>query len=152
MIAGNNNIEPINVFLIGNNPIELSNIYEKLKEIRSKTYQTEIGFELRGLFKKIMKFNPACILIDDNVERSYMKKLTLKLASNKHTRDIPITILKNANRDSYITNAEEFVLKESVTAELLSRSIVNSIRLKKMRTRISLMYRKRKSQVKSWLS
>lgn len=152
MIAGNNNIEPINVFLIGNNPIELSNIYEKLKEIRSKTYQTEIGFELRGLFKKIMKFNPACILIDDNVERSYMKKLTLKLASNKHTKDIPITILKNANRDSYITNAEEFVLKESVTAELLSRSIVNSIRLKKMRTRISLMYRKRKSQVKSWLS
>jgi len=152
VIAGNNNIEPINVFLIGNNPIELSNIYEKLKEIRSKTYQTEIGFELRGLFKKIMKFNPACILIDDNVERSYMKKLTLKLASNKHTKDIPITILKNANRDSYITNAEEFVLKESVTAELLSRSIVNSIRLKKMRTRISLMYRKRKSQVKSWLS
>ncbi len=152
MIAGNNNIEPINVFLIGNNPIELSNIYEKLKEIRSKTYQTEIGFELRGLFKKIMKFNPACILIDDNVERSYMKKLTLKLASNKHTKDIPITILKNSNRDSYITNAEEFLLKDSVTGELLSRSIVNSIRLKKMRTRIALMYRKKKSQVKNWIS
>lgn len=152
MIAGNNNIEPINVFLIGNNPIELSNIYEKLKEIRNKTYQTEIGFELRGLFKKIMKFNPACILIDDNVERSYMKKLTLKLASNRHTKDIPITILKNSNRDSYITNAEEFLLKDSVTSELLSRSIGNSIRLKKMRTRISLMYKKRKSQVKRWIS
>lgn len=152
MIAGNNKIEPINVFLIGNNPIELSNIYEKLKEIRTKSFQTEIGFELRGLFKKIMRFNPARILIADNVERAYMRKLTLKLAANKKTRDIPITILKNANRDCYITNAEEFLLKESVTSELLSRSILNSIRLKKMRVRISAMYRKQKSNVKSWIS
>ena len=152
MVAGNNNIERINVFLIGNNPIELSSIYEKLKQIKNRSYHTEIGFEIRGLFKKIRKFNPACILIDDNVERSYMKKLRLKLAADKNTRDIPITILKNSNRDSYITNAEEFVLKESVTGELLSRSILNSIRLKQMRKNISLMYHKRKSQVKKWMS
>ncbi len=151
-MANNNTTQPINVFLIGNNPIELSSIYEKLKELKNKSFQTEFGFELRGIYKKIIRFNPACILIDDNMERSYMKKLTLKLATNKRTRDIPITILKNNNSDSYIANAEEFLLKESVTSELLSKSILNSIRLKKMRVKMSLMYRKKKSQVKSWLS
>jgi len=138
--------------LIGNNPIELSNIYDKLKEIRNKTYNAEVGFEWRGLFNRIMRFNPACILIDDNMERSYMKKLLTRLSRNKKTKDIPIAVLKSSNKDSYVSQAEEFLLKDGVTSEVLSSSIANSIKLKKMQKNLALIYKKRKSQLKNWVS
>lgn len=145
-----NNIEAINVFLIGNNPIELSNIYDKLKDIRNKTFRTEVSFDLKGLFKKIIHFNPACILIDDNVDRAYIDKLLNRLSTHKRTKNIPITVLKNFNRESFLSNAEGFLLKDNMTSELLSSSILNSIKLKKMRRNITLFYKKKKSQLINW--
>ncbi|WP_185152852.1 hypothetical protein, partial [Fulvivirga aurantia] len=68
----------------------------------------------------------------------------------KRTRNIPITILKNANKDSHYAQAEEFLLKESVTSDLLSRSITNSIRLKRMQQNVAMFYSKKKSQLSTW--
>lgn len=125
--------DSINVFLIGNNPIELSNIYEKLKGIRNKSYNAEIGFDLKGLYKKIMKFNPTCILIDDNLDKPYLTKLLAKLARGSKTKDIPVTILKNSNyHQNCIAGVQDFLLKDSITPESLSNSIMNTIRLRKM--------------------
>lgn len=143
--------DSINVFLIGNNPIELSNIYEKLKAIKSKTYNAEIGFDLKGIYKKIMKFHPSCILIDDNLEKPYLKTLLSKLSSGSKTRHIPITILKNSNYgESYLVGAQEFILKDGITSEALSKSILNSIRLRNMQEYLYTSYKKRQSQFLSF--
>lgn len=145
--------DSINVFLIGNNPIELSNIYEKLKAIKNKTYNAEIGFDLKGVYKKIMKFHPSCILIDDNLDRSYLKSLLSRLSSWSKTRDIPIAILKNSNYgESYLMGAQEFILKDGITSEALSKSILNSIRLRSMQKYLYTTYKKRQSQFLSFLS
>lgn len=145
--------DSINVFLIGNNPIELSNIYEKLKEIKNKTYHTEIGFDLKGIYKKIMKFNPKCILIDDNLEKLYMRNLLSRLSTGAKTRNIPITIIKNSNYNPVcFSGAQDFILKEGITGESLSRTIVNSIRLKGMQQYLYLSYKKRRTQLLNFFS
>lgn len=152
MLSTKNKIDSDSIFLIGNNPIELSNIYDKLKGIRTKTYQTEIVFELAGLFRKIRQFDPACIFIDDNVERSYLKKLMTRLSRNRYTREIPIAILKNDNKDTSIDNADDYLLKADITTESLSRSIINSMRARKMKLKLAKVYKSKKSMVKSWFN
>ncbi|MBL6446287.1 hypothetical protein JMN32_08205 [Fulvivirga sp. 29W222] len=145
--------DAINIFLIGNNPIELSNIYEKLKEIKTKSYHAEIGFDLKTVYKKIMRFRPSCILIDDNLEEPYLKSLLGKLSSWSKTRDIPIAILKNSNYgESYLVGAQEFILKDGITSEALSRSILNSIRLRSMQKYLYTSYKKRQSQFLNFFS
>lgn len=142
----------INVYLIGNNPIELGAVYEKLKAIKSKSYKAEIGFDLKNLFRKISKFNPACILIDDNVEKIKLRKLIKRLSNHNRTRDIPITIIKNSNyREALVEDAQEYILKESLTSERLSKTIASSIKLKKMQIYLYKTYRKSKSQFLGFL-
>lgn len=138
--------DSINVFLLGNNPIELSNIYEKLKSIRTRKFNAEIGFDLKDAYKRIMKFKPMCILIDDNLEALYLKSLIKKLSSRDNTKDIPITIIKNSNyRDTYLAEAQDFILKDGITEETLSRSILNAIKWKPMSRYVYKSYKKSRS-------
>lgn len=143
-MATNNPSDSINVLLIGNNPIDLSDIYKKLKSVKSRQYITDIRFEIRGLFKKITRNNPACILVDDNLEKKYLSKLMRKLSTSNRTKDIPIAILKNANKDNLISGAQEFLLKDKATGESISQSILNSIRIKKMQVGLGDYYVKNK--------
>ncbi|MEQ8925140.1 MAG: hypothetical protein RLO81_04965 [Fulvivirga sp.] len=146
-LSQNQPSSPINVFLIGNNPIELSSVYTQLKQIKSRVVNAEIGFELSGLLKKIKKFKPACILIDDNVERLQIKKILRKLTQNSDTRNIPITVLKNSNYNEGYCEAQDYLLKANLTSEKLSHSILNSIRFKKMHLYMLKKYRKNKSRL-----
>lgn len=142
----------INIYLIGNNPIELGVIYDKLKSIKKYTYKAEIGFDLNNIFKKIAKFNPACILIDDNMEKLSLQRLIKRLGNHNSTRNIPITVLKNSNyQEAIVKNAQEYVLKASLTSESLSRTILSSIKLKKMQAYLSKTYRKSKTQFMGFL-
>jgi len=137
----------INIYLIGNNPIELGVIYDKLKRIKNYKYRAEIGFDLKDAFKRIAKYRPACILIDDNMEKPSLRRLIKRLGNHNSTKDIPITVLKNSNfEEAVIEDAQEYVLKSSLTSESLSRTILNSIKWKKMQTYLYKTYRKRKSQ------
>lgn len=141
------NANHINIYLIGNNPVELGVIYDKLKSIEKYTYKAEIGFDLKNIFRKIAKFHPACILIDDNMEKISLQRLIKRLSNHNSTRDIPITVLKNSNyQEAIIKNAQEYVLKASLTSESLSKTILSSIKFKKMQTYLYKTYRKRTSQ------
>lgn len=140
-----NSTSSINVFLIGNNPIELSSVYEKLQNIKSNIFNAEIGFEFDGLFNRIKRFNPSCILIDDNIERVKIKKLLKKLTHNSLTKNIPVTVLKNSNYKEGFSEAQDYLLKEDLTSEKLSRSILNSIRFRRMQLFVVKKYRKNKS-------
>ncbi|UII22552.1 hypothetical protein [Fulvivirga ligni] len=143
--------ESLNVFLVGNNPIELGDIYEKLKKIKNKSYNAEIGFDIKGLYKKILHSKPSCILIDDNFDKTYLKTLVKRLASSIKTKHIPITIIKNSNyTETYLGHAQEFILKEGLTSEALSISILNAIRFKSMHAYINDKYEKSKSKLKGF--
>lgn len=143
--------ESINVFLIGNNPIELSTVYDKLKEIKSRTFKTEIGFELKGLVNKIRKFSPSCILIDDNLSRLDIVKLIKSLSSDSRTKNIPITVIKNSNYREGFGEVQDYVLKESMTSDSLASSILNAIKFKRMQFYVYKKYKKNKSRLLSFM-
>ena len=72
------NPDSLNVLLIGNNPMELGTVLDKLKEVRAQKIITEIAFDLRSILERLMRFNPNFIFIDDNIGR-------LELAGNAQT-------------------------------------------------------------------
>ncbi len=150
-ISPNHSDDSINVFLIGNNPIELSSIYDKLKDIKNKTFKTEIGFEIKGLFNKIKRFHPSCILIDDNLERFQVMEIIKKLSSDYSTKNIPIAVIKNSNYREGFGQVQEYVLKQSITSETLASSILNAIKLKRMQSFIYKKYKKNKGRLAEFL-
>lgn len=126
--------------------MELSSLYDKLKGIKGGSFKAEIGFDLKKVLRRIMHFNPGCILIDDNLGKSQLKKLMKRLTTNRKTRDIPITILKNSNTGYSVENAQDFLLKDAVTADILRSSIINSMKLKRMQVYLTKTYRKSKTE------
>ena len=140
--------DPINIFLIGNNPSDLGGIYNLLKSIKNKKFKTEVQFDAGNVLKKIAKFNPACILIDDNLERLKLTKLVRALKDHVRTRNIPITVIKNSNyTEPSIQEAQDYLLKDSLTPETLSKSIFNSIRFKRMQGYLTVNYKQKKKRI-----
>lgn len=147
-----NSTESINVLLVGNNPIDLSTVYEKIQQIKKYTVSAEVNFDIKGLFKSVGKLHPNCILIDDNIDRSLFRGLLTKLSRNPRTKDIPVAILKNNNREIYAMEAEEFILKAHVTSDELLHAILNTIRMKKTRQKLAIMYKQKKKGLARWIA
>ena len=60
-------LEPLHVLLIGNNPIDMGKILDKLHQVRSQKMDTEIAFDLKSILERLVRFRPNFILIDDNI-------------------------------------------------------------------------------------
>src|SRR5688572_19312830 len=91
------NSNSLNVLLIGNNPMEMGNVLEKLNQVRTQKIITEIAFDFKSILHRLINFNPNFIFIDDNIGRIELQLTIKQLASNRKTKDIPITILKSSN-------------------------------------------------------
>lgn len=120
-----------NVLLIGNNPIELSAIYDRLIKLKNKNFMAEIAFDVKSALKNRLNFKPSFIIIDDNIGRAQLKKIIAAFNENKDTEDIPITLLKNRNFGYSPEGVQEYVLKDNVDGESLAKALINSKRLKK---------------------
>jgi CheY-like chemotaxis protein len=142
--------EPLNVLLIGNNPIDMSRTLEKINQIRGKKIITEIAFDLQSIIERLMKFTPNFILIDDNIGRAELAQAVATLSSRRKTRNIPITVLKNSNYQeaSASTRILDYMLKQNFSAESLYTAIKNSLKFKKTQVYLYNAYRKRKGQLK----
>src|SRR5690606_10353608 len=90
-------VESLHLLLVGNNPIELSSILNKVQMIPGNKIVTEIAFDVKSLLERLSSFRPNYILIDDNIGRAELTEALEALASNKKTKDIPVTVLKNSN-------------------------------------------------------
>ena len=133
---------PLKIYMIGNNPIDVSDIYQKIREYASDSLQAEYGFDLRKSFQHILKNRPSCVLIDDNIGHRLMKKFIDRLSSHKETWDIPVAVLKNSNyRESGATSATDFILKEGLSGDSLRRAILRTIRFKRMQLLVLKGYR-----------
>src|SRR5688500_9848510 len=140
--------EPLNILLIGNNPMELGGILEKLKQVRSQKITTEIAFDLRSILERLMRFNPNFIFIDDNIGKFELKETIKQLASNRKTKDIPITVLKSSNYHEALgaSSILDYLLKQNLSTDALHNTVKNSLRFRRTQRYLYKIYQKRKRE------
>jgi hypothetical protein len=138
------------VLAVGNNPIELGHIFDRLQGITDKIIQTETAFDLKTILERLVFFRPQHIIIDDNVGRSELQVMVTRLHTKK-TRHVPITILKNSNYHETIgAGVMNFILKKNLTSESLYRELLNSLRFLESQRYWHKAFGKRRSQLSSF--
>ena len=143
------NSEPLNVLLIGNNPIDLTKTLEKLNQIHGRRIITEIAFDLRSIVERLMKFHPNYILIDDNIGKSELNQTLDTLSKSRKTKDVPITVLKNSNyHESSTSGILDYVLKQNFSAETFYSILRNSLKFKRTQLYLYNAYQRRKKQLR----
>lgn len=141
--------EPLNVLLIGNNPIDLTKTLEKLNQIHGRRVITEIAFDLRSIVERLLKFKPNFILIDDNIGKSELTQTIYTLNKSRKTKDVPITVLKNSNyQESSVSGILDYVLKQNFSAESFYSILRNSLKFKRTQVYLFNAYRERKKELR----
>jgi CheY-like chemotaxis protein len=143
--------EPLNVLLIGNNPIDMGKTLEKLNQIKGRKIITEIAFDLKSIVERLIRFNPNYILIDDNIGKTELDLTVDTLSRTRKTKNIPITVLKNSNyqesSSSSTSGALDYLLKQNFSSESLYMAIRNSLKFRRTQLFLYRAYRKRKGQL-----
>jgi CheY-like chemotaxis protein len=140
----------LNVLLMGNNPIEMGNMLEKLNQIRGSKIVTEIAFDLKSLTERLLKFRPNYILIDDNIGKSELSQAVNALSQKSRTRNIPIAVLKNSNYHESIETSTilDYLLKANLSSERLYNTLKNAIRLRRTQIMLQKAFRMKKETFK----
>ena len=127
------NPNSLNVLLIGNNPMEMGTVLDKLKQVRAQKIITEIAFDLRSILERLMRFNPNFIFIDDNIGRLELQETLKQLSSNRKTKDVPITVLKSSNYHEALgaSSVLDYLLKQNLSADALYNTVKNSFRFRR---------------------
>lgn len=141
--------EPLNVLLIGNNPIEMGNVMDKIKQLRGRIVNTEIAFDTKSLMERLVRFTPNFILIDDNIGQPEFSQTIQALSRNKKTRDLPITVLKNSNFMETVSSNGfiDYLLKKNLSVEALYNAIKNTLKLRRTQLYLHKAYASRKGQL-----
>lgn len=141
--------KPINILLIGNNPIEMSRILDKINQLRDRKVITEIAFDLKSILERLINFNPNFILIDDNIGKVELTETVNKLAQNRKTKDVPITVLKNSNYEESLGSSSilDYILKQNLSVESLYNTLKNSLKLRRTQLYLYQAYKRRRSQL-----
>jgi CheY-like chemotaxis protein len=146
--------KPLNVLLIGNNPIDMSRTLEKINAIQGRRIITEIAFDLKSIVHRLLRFTPNFILIDDNIGRAELAEAVNELSHNRKTKDIPITIIKNSNyQEASLSNSVmDYILKQNFSSESLYTALLNSLKFRRTQQYLHKVYQKRKNQLRLRLS
>ena len=142
------NPSSIHVLLIGNNPMEMGTVLDKLQQVRAQKIITEIAFDLRSILERLIRFNPNFIFIDDNIGRSELQETLKQLSSNRKTKDVPITVLKSSNYHEALgaSSILDYLLKQNLSADALYNTVKNSFRFRRTQAYLSKIYQKRKRE------
>lgn len=148
-----NSVEPISLLLVGNNPIELGVILGKIQRAAEKNIITEIAFDLKSIFERLIHFKPNFILIDDNIGKHKLNEAIYALSQNRRTRDIPVTVLKNSNYTDSMGGSSilDYALKQNLSAESLLNALRNSIKLRRTQMFLHKAYSLRKKKLMNLL-
>ncbi|GAB3330777.1 hypothetical protein GCM10027429_08550 [Marivirga atlantica] len=122
----------LKVLLVGNNPIEMSKIYDQLKSLKERIAKIDISFDDRETLAYVNSHKPNCILIDDNYGSSPIKKLMTSLKNVKNN-SASLTLLKTKNTTELLVGFQEYLMKESITADRLYSSLKNGLKFRKTR-------------------
>ena len=142
-------LEPLNVLLIGNNPIDLTRTLEKLNQIHGRRIITEIAFDLKSILERLIRFNPNFILIDDNIGRLELDQTIDTLTRSRKTKDVPITVLKNSNyHESSVSGILDYVLKQHFSADSFYTILKNAFKFKRTQRYLYKAYQSRRRQLR----
>lgn len=120
----------VNVLIIGNNPIEMTTIYNNLNSYRGKNYIADVCFNVSDSISRMLKSRPDCILLDDNMVIDQLKALLQKIKDNTRLKNIPVVLLKSSNLNFAVSNeVQDFLLKGNLSTEILSNTIDKNISL-----------------------
>ncbi len=134
MTTGTNSVDnsKMDILLVGNNPTEIRDIYYRLAGFKNPRFVTHIAFDLTRIFRRIRRFRPYSIIIDDRFSKSKLNRLIKRIHRNPKTREIPVTLLKTDNAELGIAaDVDNYILKENLTAENLHSTIIRSRQLRK---------------------
>jgi CheY-like chemotaxis protein len=139
--------DSVNILLIGNNPIELNALLTTIAKVPGRKIITEIAFDFKSCWARLLKFQPNFILIDDNIGLDELGYTVDSLSTNLKTRDVPITVLKNSNYEESIVSADisDYLLKKDLTADSLYNAIKNTLKFRRTRQYLLDVYNKRKN-------
>lgn len=133
--------------------MDLNKISDDIKKLKGSEMITEVAYDVKDLFKKIKDLAPTWIIIDENIGKNKLRKVTNRLKKEKHSSEIPVSILKNSNyHESGVLHAEDFILKEEATGDRLYHSLINMLKFRRTHVLFKAIYRKRKRQFKNLLS
>lgn len=140
---------PLHILLVGNNPIELSRMREILQQIPGYRVISEIAFDVKSAWQRLLRFTPHFILIDDNIGKDELAATVNSLAAHRKTRDVPVAVLKNSNyTESIPTSAAlDYLLKQNLSASALYAAIKNALKLRRARQYLMQAYKKRRKQL-----
>jgi hypothetical protein len=142
--------DQLHILLVGNNPIDMGHILQKLNQISSARVITEIAFDVKSILERLMKFKPNYIFIDDNIGKAQLYQTVDALSHRHKTRNIPITVLKNSNyEESYVGESIlDYMLKANLSADSIYHTVRNSLRFKKTQMYLYKAYHRRGSLLK----
>lgn len=138
--------EPLNILLVGNNPIELSSVRSKLTQLRSRKVSIATAFDLKSSLERLVNFNPNFILIDDNIGKAELIETVNRFSTNRKTKEVPITVLKNSNYQEALASASvlDYILKQNLSAERFYNTVKNVLKFKRTQRYLMDVYRRRK--------
>ncbi len=121
--------EHLNVLIIGNNPIEITSIYNSLNEYRGKNYIADVCFSIKDSISRMLKSKPDCILLDDNILLDQLKSFVTKLKDNSKLKNVPVVLLKSSNFNFALGNdVQDYLLKGNLNTEILSNTIEKNVK------------------------
>lgn len=129
------NLSGLKVLLVGNNPLEMSKVYEQLQSLKERITSIYISFNDKEVLQFIKKNKPNCVLIDDNYGKSSMKRLLVRLKKMKG-HAYSLTLLKTTNTSGSVFGFQDYLMKESLNPERLYISFKNAL---KFREKTSIM-------------
>ena len=135
----------LNVLLVGNNPIDLSRTEAGLGQIQNHRVIIETAFDLTSILERLSRFRPNFILLDDNLGATGLRLIVDALQTHRKTKNIPVTVLKNSNYiDTINTGVMNYVLKQSISGDVLYTAFVNSLKFKRTQQYLQQAYNKRR--------
>jgi len=114
--------------ILGNNPAELASIYNNLRESREKYYTVDVCFDLKDGLNNVIRNKPDVLLLDDNLDYEGTRKLIREMKRHPKVRDTQIILMKSSNWNYHvIDDVEDYLLKESISSEILDITISNNM-------------------------
>jgi len=139
------------VFLIGNNPQEISLMKTNLTKFNKIDFIAEVGFDLRRSIGRVFKANPSYILLDDCYPVKQIKKFIRRIRQNNKTQNIPIAILKSSNKHHVrVDDIQDFFLKDNFSADRLFHAIRNSRKIRRTQIVLYRLNKKHRRQYQSF--
>jgi DNA-binding NarL/FixJ family response regulator len=137
----------INVILVGNNPIEMSAIYEKLFDLKDKIKRIETAFSQEDMLIKIGSIHPNCIMLDDNLGSTPLKAI-INSINSLGKEAISITLLKSHNRQEITSGVQEYVMKDGLDGNKIYNTLRNALRFRRTQLFFRIKYYSRKKNIK----